>query len=66
MHYLDSSNMKYRRKKNQSEYDCYNDDFEGYSKETDKKENLKFKDEKSERKFLKYIFGKLGNGQTKI
>ena len=65
MYHTTSSGMEYRKQRNEAEYNCYNDDFEGYSKELEKKEELESQ-EKSEKSILRMILRKLGNGEKKL
>ncbi|MEL5900000.1 hypothetical protein AAGC94_18325 [Clostridium sporogenes] len=63
MYETNSAKMNYFRNRNQQQYDSYDDDFKGFTKEAEAAKDEYSKEEKKKKGIFSFLFRKASNGQ---
>lgn len=64
MYDRNSARIDYYRNRNEQQYESYDDDFKGFTKEANPVEDEYSKEERKKKSFLSFLFRKTGNGQS--
>ena len=64
MYDSNSARISYYRNRNEQQYESYDDDFKGFTKEAKSEEDEYTKEEREKKSFLSFLFRKIGNDQS--